>query len=73
MGTQMNNEDKAWLDNKLKQDTDKAWQLKELHDRLESARIQCTQHHESASEWQYARDKVAELQHRIYVLNNGKT
>lgn len=69
----MNKEDRAWLDAKLKQDAekDKAWQLKELQDRLESARIQCTQHQESTNEWQYSRSKVAELEDRIYVLNNG--
>lgn len=67
----MKKEDWAWLDTKLKQDTEKAWQLKELQDRLESARIQCTQHQESTNEWQYSRRKVAELEDRIYVLNNG--
>lgn len=67
----MKKEDWAWLDTKLKQDTEKAWQLKELQDRLESARIQCTQHQESTNEWQYSRSKVAELEDRIYVLNNG--
>ena len=67
----MNNEDKAWLDTKLKQDTDKAWELKDLQDRLESARIQCTQHQESTNEWQYSRSKVAELEDRISLLNNG--
>lgn len=67
----MKKEDWAWLDTKLKQDTEKAWQLKELQDRLESAHIQCTQHQESTNEWQYSRSKVAELEDRIYVLNNG--
>lgn len=67
----MKKEDWAWLDTKLKQDIEKAWQLKELQDRLESARIQCTQHQESTNEWQYSRSKVAELEDRIYVLNNG--
>lgn len=67
----MKKEDKAWLDTKLKQDTDKAWELKDLQDRLESARIQCTQHQESTNEWQYSRSKVAELEDRISLLNNG--
>ena len=67
----MNKEDRAWLDAKLKQDTDKAWQLKELQDRLESARIQCATNPEKTNEWRYANAKVAELKDRIYLLNNG--
>ena len=67
----MKKEDWAWLDTKLKQDTEKAWELKDLQDRLESARIQCTQHQESTNEWRYSRSPVAELEDRIYLLNNG--
>lgn len=67
----MKKEDWAWLDTKLKQDTEKAWELKDLQHRLESARIQCTQHQESTNEWRYSRSKVAELEDRIYLLNNG--
>jgi hypothetical protein len=67
----MKKEDKAWLDTKLKQDTEKAWELKDLQHRLESARIQCTQHQESTNEWRYSRSKVAELEDRISLLNNG--
>lgn len=67
----MKKEDWSWLDTKLKQDTEKAWQLKDLQDRLESALIQCATNKESTNEWRYAKDKVRELEDRIYLLNNG--